>query len=379
MLNSLVRGFNVKLVLSDKELGKLFVMMLFAAFLFGISGLLGMLVMQWVTRQRYAKDDHEKHGISQVNASRLGGAVIIGLVISMLLARYLMGYEFSDVGPLGIHPWAWFTFLASSLLGLVEDMDNDLLSPQLRLIMLGLFFGLTFVIWPEVIPNQTGYYFIDLIMSQPIIGWAIAVIFSVGFINAINMADGANGLVPGIVFIASLIFNAIVGALVWEVLSIVSGVFLLFNVISGRLFLGDAGAYGLGAVLVLAGFYAVNTQMIGIEFAAVMMCYPCIEVIISMVRRKIAGHSMFKPDNYHLHNYIHERLKLKTKSRVAANSLTGLLIAGGSTGIAFVGYHWQVLSPLDGAWAWVFCCQVIVYLLVYLQLSRAKQATSDQP
>ncbi|MGB2172432.1 MAG: hypothetical protein ACPHYD_00520, partial [Porticoccaceae bacterium] len=69
----------MKLVLSDKELGKLFIMMLMAAILFGVVGLVGMLVMQWVTRQRYAKEDQEKHGISQVNASRLGGAVIIGL------------------------------------------------------------------------------------------------------------------------------------------------------------------------------------------------------------------------------------------------------------------------------------------------------------
>jgi UDP-N-acetylmuramyl pentapeptide phosphotransferase/UDP-N-acetylglucosamine-1-phosphate transferase len=153
----------------------------------------------------------------------------------------------------------------------------------------------------------------------------------------------------------------------------VTGVFLLFNVISGRLFLGDAGAYGLGAILVLAGFYSVNTGRIGVEFAAVMMCYPCLEVIASMVRRKIAGRSMFKPDNHHLHNYIYERLKVNTKSRVAANSLTGLIIASASTGVAFVGYFYNWLSPTDSAWGWVFCAQVIVYMLVYLRLSRTTE------
>ena len=360
----------MNLILSDRELGKLFIMMMLAAFLFGVAGLVGMLVMQWVTRQRYAKEDQEKHGISQVNASRLGGAVIIGLCLCFLIFKYVSGHDFDNVGPMGIHPWAWMAFLSCSALGLIEDIDNDLLSPQLRLFMLGLFFGLTFIIWPEVIPNKTGYGVIDLLMSQPILGWTVAVIFSVGFINAINMADGANGLVPGIVFIAAIIFNAIIGALVWEVLSIVTGVFLLFNVISGRLFLGDAGAYGLGTVLVLAGFYSVNAGYIGVEFAAVMMCYPCLEVIASMVRRKIAGRSMFKPDNHHLHNYIHEQLKVRTKSRVAANSLTGLIIAGASTGMAFVGYHWGLLAPTDSAWAWVFCAQVALYILVYAQLRR---------
>lgn len=360
----------MRLILSDRELAKLFVMLFLAAFLFGITGLVGMLVMQWVTRQRYAKDEAAKHGISQVNASRLGGVVIIGLALSFLLIRFIGGYEFDDVGPLGIHLWGWLAFLSTSLLGLIEDIDNDFLSPTLRLIMLTLFFGITFLIWPETIPNNIGYELIDNMMSNPIVGWAITVIFCVGFINAINMADGANGLVPGIVFIASVIFNMVIGALLWEILAIVSGVFLLFNVISGRLFLGDAGAYGLGSILVLAGFYSVNTGRISVEFAAVMMCYPCVEVIMSMIRRRVAGRSMFKPDNYHLHNYIHQHLKANLRSRVAANSLTGLTVALATTGVAFVGLNWNILEATSSDWGWVFVVQVLVYLLTYWALSR---------
>lgn len=360
----------MRLVLSDRELAKLFVMLFLAALMFGFTGLVGMLVMQWVTRQRYAKDEAAKHGISQVNASRLGGVVVIGLSLSFLFVRFLMGYEFDDIGPFGIQMWGWVAFLSTSLLGLIEDIDNDLLSPVLRLTLLVMFFGITFLIWPEIIPSNLGYQLLDHIMSKPFIGWAIAVIFCVGFINAINMADGANGLVPGIVFIASIIFNSVMGAMLWEVLSIVSGVFLLFNVISGRLFLGDAGAYGLGSILVLAGFYAVNTNRISVEFAAVMMCYPCVEVIISMIRRKVAGRSMFKPDNYHLHNYIHAQLKTKTRSRVAANSLTGLIVACASTGVAFVGISFDVLNATSRQWGWVFLVQVLFYLLSYWSLSN---------
>lgn len=360
----------MKLTLTDRELAKLFVMLLLAAVTFGITGLMGMLVMQWVTRQRYANDEIEKHGISQVSASRLGGVVIIGLCLIFLLSRVFSGYEFDPVGPLGIQMWGWVAFISTSILGLIEDIDNDLLSPRLRLIMLTLFFGITFLIWPEIVPDNTGYSLIDGLMSQPVLGWFIAVIFCVGFINAINMADGANGLVPGIVFISSIIFNAVIGAPVWEVISIVSGVFLIFNVISGRLFLGDAGAYGLGTILVLAGFYTVDTGRVSIQYTAVMMCYPCIEVVMSMVRRSYAGRSMFKPDNYHLHNYIHGRLKKVTKSRVAANSLTGLLIACSTTGLAYIGHFMGILDPTSELWGWVFVAQVVAYLFLYWYLSR---------
>lgn len=368
----------MRLELTDRELAKLFVMLLLAALMFGITGLMGMLVMQWVTRQRYAKDEVAKHGISQVNASRLGGVVVIGLSLSFLFSRFLMGYQFDDIGPLGIQMWGWVAFLSTSLLGLIEDIDNDLLSPMLRLMLLVMFFGITFVIWPEIIPINIGYQPVDYIMSQPFIGWVIAVIFCVGFINAINMADGANGLIPGIVFIASIIFNSVMNALVWEVLSIVSGVFLLFNVISGRLFLGDAGSYGMGSILALAGFHAVNTSRISVEFAAVMMCYPCVEVIMSMIRRKIAGRSMFKPDNYHLHNYIHEHLKTKIRSRVTANSLTGLIVACASTGIAFAGLSGGYLEATSRQWGWVFVAQVLAYLLSYWGLSRSVRAVVAQ-
>ena len=360
---------------SEQDLGALFLMMLIATLLFGLSGLIGMLVMQWVTRQQYAKEDIAKHGISEIAASRLGGVVVIGLAMAFLLAHYISGYTFSDVGPMGIQIWGWSAFLLCFVLGLVEDFYNDLLSPQVRLILLASIFALVFLLWPDIIPSDLGYSFIDKPMSNPALGWFLSVIFCVGFINAVNMADGANGLVPGIVFVSSLIFHSVIGTFIWEVLSIVTGVFLLFNVTSGRLFLGDAGAYGLGSILVLGGFYAVDANWVSIEFAAVMMSYPCIELVGSILRRAKARRSIFKPDNFHLHNIIHTRIKRNLKSKVLANSAAGLMIACGSSGVAFMGHYMNWLSPLDSAWGWVFIAQVGVYIICYLSISSPSVST----
>ena len=63
-------------VLTEKDLVKLSVMMLLAVIFFGLTGLIIMLCFQWMTLQSYAADSADKHGISQVSASRLGGAVI---------------------------------------------------------------------------------------------------------------------------------------------------------------------------------------------------------------------------------------------------------------------------------------------------------------
>ena len=51
---------------------------------------------------------------------------------------------------------------------------------------------------PIFIPLSVGSYAIDVLLNMPILGWALVTVFAVGFINALNMADGANGLVPGI-------------------------------------------------------------------------------------------------------------------------------------------------------------------------------------
>ena len=79
-------------VVTKKDLVKLSVVMLLAVILFGLTGLIIMLCFQWMTLQSYAADPADKHGIAQVNASRLGGAVIFFSWLGLMLAGYSNGY-----------------------------------------------------------------------------------------------------------------------------------------------------------------------------------------------------------------------------------------------------------------------------------------------
>ena len=76
-------------VLSGRELAKLAVMLVIATVAFGLSGLLMILIMQWMTLQSFAEDATDKHGIAEVKASRLGG-VAVALGISISLVFYLL-------------------------------------------------------------------------------------------------------------------------------------------------------------------------------------------------------------------------------------------------------------------------------------------------
>jgi hypothetical protein len=108
-----------------------------------------------------------------------------------------------------------------------------------------------------------------------------------------------------------------------------------------------------------------------IWFMAALLSYPCIDFLTSIGRRLWQGHSPFAADNGHLHNRLHERLKRVIKSRVLANSMTGLIISGSSSGVTVVGYlneWWPVTSD---NWLIVFVAQYLVYGAVMLWLARS--------
>ena len=95
-------------LLTKHELYKLTVMLLIATAAFGISGLVIILMMHWMTLQSYAAESTDKHGISEVKASRLGGvAVAIGVMVAMAFL-FLNGHHGGNSNaPFGMYWPLW--------------------------------------------------------------------------------------------------------------------------------------------------------------------------------------------------------------------------------------------------------------------------------
>lgn len=362
MTNSIVEN---RFILSEKDLIKLACMMVLASVFFGLSGLLMMIFLQWITRRRYAVDAAGKHGISQISASRLGGAVIFLFSFILVGVGYAAGVAEADNGPLGIQLFGWVGAICCALLGLVEDLKNGSLSPRFRLISQLLIFTVIVVQWPQLIPADVGLSPVNFLLSQPLLGGLLTVIFCVGFVNAVNMADGANGLMPGMMTIAFTLFYIETGGLLYATLMTSCGLFTIFNVISGRLFLGDAGAYGLAAALALSGLYLSNQGMFSAAFLGVLFAYPCIELLFSTLRRTLQGRSMVLPDNDHLHNRIHFQYQRFFTSKTLANSLTGCSLTLLFSGIAMLGYLFDWLPVTSHLWAWVLAGQCLLYVILF--------------
>ncbi len=361
---------------SSNTVKKYVLMALLALLTFGLTGLGAIVVMFALSTLRAGRDSAASHGISSINSSRLGGVAIVItfllFVVGMLmLSSYTPGLV-RDVTFLHL----WSAVFVCVILGGVEDIKADLLSPYLRLIVKLLTFG--FFLWttPNVIPSSIGIPGIDYLLSDAWIAWGLCTLFCVGFINAFNMADGANGLIPGVVTIAFGLFFLEYGRPAEGVLFFVCLIFFIFNVVSGWFFLGDMGSYGFGALLVCYGLLGVAEGDFSAGFMASLLSYPCIDFLVSVIRRMRKGLSPFQADNGHLHNRLYSFYAQKFKSRVLPNSLTGLTISGGSSGVCLIIYLLDWIPIESNTWFGIFGIQVAVYLITLSRL-RSTQMETD--
>ena len=102
--------------------------------------------------------------------------------------------------------------------------------------------------------------------------------------------------------------------------------FWLINVLTGRIMLGDFGAYALGALVVLLGFNLFDEQGVSSFFLASLLCYPCVELVRVMVVRRLRGRSPLSADDTHLHNLLNSKLRVSLRGNTLPNSMTGAIV-----------------------------------------------------
>jgi UDP-GlcNAc:undecaprenyl-phosphate GlcNAc-1-phosphate transferase len=151
----------------------------------------------------------------------------------------------------------------------------------------------------------------DLILFPPLLGVGFTLLCFVGLLNAVNMADGKNGIVIGQALIWSTILML---RLPPDMLPLITGiggalaVLFVFNM-KGRLFLGDSGSYGLSAMFGLLAIYAWNHGFADMraDDVALIFAVPVFDTLRLIVWRVAQGKSPFTPGRDHLHHYLHAR------------------------------------------------------------------------
>lgn len=354
----------------SRSASKLLLMLAIAFYTFGLTGAGVILMMYAMSDMAVARDSAATHGISAQNSSRLGGlSILIIFSVFVFLMFYLSPYT---PGVLREEFWGYFwgSVGVCCLLGLAEDLKADYLSPAVRLGLKFVVFGAFLWVAPVMVPSDIGIPGVDRLLSINWLAWALCTVFCVGFINAFNMSDGANGLVPGICLCAFIVLFHVYGRPAEGILVFACSMFLLFNVVSGWFFLGDTGSYGLGAIIVSYGLLGVSQGDFSAGFMACLVAYPCLDFIYSLLRRLAAGRSPFKPDNGHLHNRLHDFYKPFFRSKGLPNSLTGLTISGLTAGLTLMLYLLECVSITSNLWFALFALEILLYVSAIRVLAK---------
>jgi len=332
----------------------------------GVVGLCCFVLSHLLSRLNLGVDHAKKHGISHEDGSRLGGVAIALTFLLVVIFEALWsgtGSAFDDYGDLVA---LVSVTLPIAFIGFVDDISQRL-SSSVRLVFMALFAIIGFISFPQLMPTGILQEFFG---SENRFGLLVfSVFFFVGFINAGNMVDGANGLLSILVasFFGFCFYLTKTNA--HYLMMLVVSVFAFINLFGGtKIMLGDFGAFGLSALTILTAFSVYQIYNVSIFLYASLLCYPCIEIVRIFTARLWIGESPLTADNQHGHNLLFAGLSRLFNPKVA-NSLTGVVIALISVVPAWVllALGWSYQTDL---FLVVFLFQSLIYIAGTALLKR---------
>jgi len=305
---------------------------------------------------------------------RLGGlAVLAGFALAVLITPS------PHAGPLTLLLLAGVPLV---LAGALEDLGHRV-SPLGRLLAAGISALLAVAMLGIWIP-PSGLAPVDAAFAIPAVAILFTVVWVAGVCHGFNLIDGVNGLAGGLatviaIGLAVVALRAGEPALALAKLALPPALlgFLVLNWPRGRIFLGDAGAYGLGFFLVwLAIVLAWQVPGVSTAALALMFFWPVADTFLAMARRRATGRRMDAPDRLHFHQLVCRLLARALPDRMGRvwlNSLAGACTLALATVPVVVGVLlWNRPLAAIAAWAVFGLLFVAGYRIGVWQLKRRR-------
>lgn len=152
--------------------------------------------------------------------------------------------------------------------------------------------------------------FSERVMLPEWISLPLTFVFIIGVTNAINLADGLDGLAGGTSLLCAVALTAF-GFVADNALVALAGAalagallgFLRFNTHPARVFMGDGGSQFLGfSVAILAIDATQRESAYSAALPLLLLAWPIIDTLAVMATRIFAGDSPFAADRRHLHH-----------------------------------------------------------------------------
>lgn len=326
--------------------------------------------------------DHDLEGVQKFHHTpvpRIGGlALVLGMFWALLVSS---SYTDHFPAPHKI-TFSYLLMLAAMpvfVAGFIEDLTKKVRVSMRLSAAFASAFAASYLLGATV--DALDIWGLDTLLTYAPFALLVTAFVVAGGINAINIIDGLHGFAAS----AVLVMLAALGYLGWQQNDLlvvhlammgfgaVAG-FMLLNYPTGKIFLGDGGAYLLGFwVSEIAVLLLVRNPQISAWQVLAICAYPIIEVLYSIYRRKIIRkRCAAQPDCLHLHTLLYRRIACKKLPYLASKPwLRNASVA------SFVVMWTSIMALLAITMgnilfnaAMLVLLQVLLYMAVYTRLVR---------
>lgn len=158
----------------------------------------------------------------------------------------------------------------------------------------------------EWLNNPFGGYFYLHYLSIP-----FTIFWIVSFTNVVNLMDGLDGLAAGVSAIASVTIILVALQEGFSTVAILTAAlagaiigFIRYNFNPASIFMGDTGSMFIGYTLAAISIFGAvkSAATIALVVPAIALGLPILDTAFAIIRRKLNGKPIFKPDKGHLHH-----------------------------------------------------------------------------
>ncbi len=310
------------------------------------------------------KDFSKPQAFHDLPITRSGG---IGIIISLSIFFVIYYLLYSKI----LYEYIFITY-SVFLLGFLDDLKINI-KPFKRLFAMILLLFIAIYFLPIKILN-IDIPFLTYLMTNHIFSSMFVLLCFLFIINGANLIDGFNGLLSINLIIINIILTYIninnqnfefSIFLISQIIILLS--FLLFNFPNAKIFLGDSGAYTMGA---LTGLNTIITNNLNPNISSFFFCtllfYLFFEVFFSFFRKLTQKKSPIYPDDQHLHMlsfYKISNIYGKNKGNYINSIIINLLY------LALIIPGLYLLNDPQFSRYWFFIL-LLIYLIIYSRLYR---------
>ncbi len=207
-----------------------------------------------------------------------------------------------------------FFLILFFIFGLLSDI-NRITSARFRLLS-HIILVLFFVIINNFFIKKIYLTSFDYLLANKFFNFFFVTLCICVLINGKNFIDGLNTLLLGYVilvltclYIVSINYRLNLDFNLYKII-LVFFLALYFVNFFGKSILGDGGSLSIGLFIsyIILNFYLKNNS-VSPYFIALLLWYPCFEILFSIIRKASMHIQPFAPDSLHLHQLLYKKVK----------------------------------------------------------------------